>query len=65
MIQYQWLSIQVFVDEKRNELTVCQLGVFDGWSIEETYSNYLDSGEKLVDFVLKLKQKAAPARLGC
>jgi hypothetical protein len=65
MIEYQWLSIQVFVDERRNEITVCQLGVFNGWSIEATYSNYLDSGEELVDFVLKLKQKAAPARLGC
>ena len=65
MIEYQWLNIQVFVNEKRNEITVAQLGVFDAWSIKETYSNYLDSGDELVDFVLKLKQKAAPARGGC
>ena len=64
-IEYQWLSMQVFVNEKRNEITVGQLGVFDGWSIDEKYSNYLNSGEEFVDFLLKLKQKAAPARWGC
>ena len=65
MIEHQLLSIQVFVEENRNGMTVCQLSVFNGWRIKETYSNYLDSGEELVDFELKLKQMAAPARLGC
>ncbi len=58
MIEYQWLNIQVYVDEKRNEITVCQLGLSNGWSIRESYSNYRDSGEELVDFALKLKQQA-------
>ena len=56
MVQYQWLNMEVHVDEGRNEITVCQLGLFNGWSIKESYNNYLDSGEELVDFALKLKQ---------
>ena len=58
MMEYQWLNIQVYVNEQRNEITVCQPGVFNGWHITETYSNYLECGEELVDFALKLKQKA-------
>jgi len=58
MIDYSWLNIRVYVDEERNEMTVCQLGVFDGWSIRESYSNYHDSGQELVDFALILRQKA-------
>ncbi len=58
MIEYQWLNLRVYVAEDRNEITVCQLGLFSGWSIGESYSNYRDSGEELVDFALKLKQKA-------
>ncbi len=58
MIEYQWLNMQVYVDEKRDEITVCQLGLFHGWSITESYTNYRDSGKELVDFALALKQKA-------
>ena len=58
MIEYQWSNIQVYVDEERNEITVCQLGLSNGWSIRESYSNYRDSGEELVGFALKLKQQA-------
>ena len=58
MIEYQWLNMQVYMDEGRNEITVCQLGVFDGWSIKGSYSDYHDSGEELVAFALKLKHKA-------
>ena len=57
-IEYQWLNMQVYMSEGRNEITVCQLGVFDGWRIERRYSDFHDSGEELVDFSLKLKQKA-------
>ena len=57
-IDYQWLNMQVYMNKERNEITVCQLGVFDGWSIEEPYGDFHDSGEELVDFALKLKQKA-------
>ena len=57
-IEYQWLNMQVYVDEGRNEITVCQLGVFDGWSIKRPYSDFHESGEELVDFALRLKQKA-------
>ena len=57
-IEYQWLNMQVYMNEGRNEITVCQLGVFDGWKIERRYSDFHDSGEELVDFSLKLKQKA-------
>ena len=57
-VEYQWLNMQVFVDEKRNEVTVCQLGACEGWHIKESYSTYHDSGEELVDFALTLKQKA-------
>ena len=58
MIEYQWLDMQVYMNEGRNEITVCQLGVFNGWSIKGSYSDYHDSGEELVDFALKLKQEA-------
>ena len=58
MIEYRWLSMQVYMNEGRNEITVCQLGVFDGWRIKGSYSDYRDSGEELVDFALKLKQEA-------
>lgn len=57
-IQYQWLNMEVYLDEKRDEITVCQLGLFNGWSIKESYSNYRDSGQELVDFALNLKQQA-------
>ena len=57
-IEYQWLNMQVYLNEGRNEITVCQLGVFDGWKINGPYSDFHDSGEELVDFALKLKQKA-------
>ncbi len=57
-IEYQWLSMQVYMDEGRNEITVCQLGVFDGWRIERPYNDFHDSGEELVDFALRLKRKA-------
>lgn len=58
LIEYDWLHMQVYVNEKRNEIRVCQLGVFNGWRVQETYSNYRNSGEELVDFALKLKQQA-------
>ena len=58
MIEYQWLDMQAYMNEERNEITVCQLGVFNGWSIKGSYSDYHDSGEELVDFALKLKQEA-------
>ena len=58
IVQYQWLNMEVHVDEERNEITVCQPGLSNGWSIKESYSNYRDSGEDLVDFALKLKRLA-------
>ena len=57
-IEYQWLNMQVYMNAGQNEITVCQLGVFDGWRIERPYSDFHDSGEELVDFALKLKPKA-------
>ena len=58
IIKYQWLNMQVHMDEGRNEITVFQPDVWNDWSIKESLSEYHDSGKELVDFALKLKQKA-------
>ena len=57
-IEYRWLNMQVHMDERRNEITVFQPDLWNGWSIKGSLSDYHDSGEELVDFALKLKQKA-------
>lgn len=58
VIEYQWLSLQVYMNEERNDITVCQMGLANGWSISESFIRYRDSGKELVDFALELKQKA-------
>ena len=58
VVEYGWLNMQVYLDEERNEISVCQLSVFDGWRAKGLHSDYRESGEELVDFALGLKHRA-------
>ena len=56
-IEYGWLNLAVFLSEEMNLFWVYQLGVWSGWKVEVPYSEYSESGEDIVDFALKLKQR--------
>ena len=57
-VEYEWLNMRVYVNEERDEITACQLGVFDGWRINVPFSKFRESGKDLVAFALEMKKKA-------
>lgn len=57
-IEYAWLNMVVYMNERRDLFWVYQRNVFSGWRAEVKYSKYIESGQDLVDFALKLKRKA-------